>query len=177
VIHFRPTGFVPIAHVLPALCEHQALFDELTMRQDHPQSPHRATRSIYLRMPAEITVDTIFWGQDVVDYPAASIPAFYKLMADVAFATRQDNRVARVMLVELAAGAEIAPHIDQGAYAELTERWHCALRTNRLCTMHSGGEVVHMRPGEVWWFDKHVVHHVENLGAEPRVHLIMDTWR
>jgi quercetin dioxygenase-like cupin family protein len=98
-------------------------------------------------------------------------------MADVAFATRQDNRVARVMLVELAAGAEIAPHIDQGAYAELTDRWHCALRTNRLCTMHSGGETAHMRPGEVWWFDKHAVHHVENLGAEPRVHLIMDTWR
>lgn len=170
-------GIAPIDLVLPTLAEHQAEFDALTFRQDHPASPHQATRSIYLRMPAEITLESMFSGLDVVDYPAASVPAFFKLMADVAFVTKAPNRVARVMLVELAPGGHIAPHIDQGLYAESTNRWHCALRTNRQCVMHSGGETVHMAPGDVWWFDKHALHEVINAGREPRVHLIMDTWR
>jgi Aspartyl/Asparaginyl beta-hydroxylase len=35
----------------------------------------------------------------------------------------------------------------------------------------SGSETVHMAPGELWWFDHQVEHHVENDGPD-RIHLI-----
>ena len=106
-------------------------------------------------------------------------PSFYIRAAD---AGRQVAAVAgalpaRAMILKLKPGGRIAPHIDQGAYAEATHRWHAAIETNGQAWLQIADERLHMAPGELWWFDKHALHYGANEGQTDRVHLIVDTFR
>ena len=176
--HLKLIGHVDIAWFLPALTEHRERFGDSTWRQDHPQSPHGATRTIYLRMPQEITLDSVLESLEVVDQPALlQVYPFAKLASSMAAELDAGDRVARVMLIELAPRSRIAEHRDEGGYAEATERYHLPITTNPDCIVHINGEFAHLEPGDVWWFDKHSPHSVVNMGREPRVHMVMDLFR
>lgn len=175
-MNLKLVGHIDVAWVLPALTQHSALWDEETWRQDHPHSPHQATRTIYLRMPPEITLESIFHSLEVVDCPAMQIRPFAALAAHMA-AEIGAERVARVMLIELKPHSRIMTHKDEGAYAEATERYHLPITTNQQCFVRIAGEEKHLEPGDIWWFDKHQLHDVTNFGDEARVHLVMDVFR
>ncbi len=175
--HLKMLGHIDIAWVLPALTQHSALWDEETWRQNHPHSPHKSTRAIYLRMPPEVTVDSIFNSLEVVDCPAMQIRPFAALAAHMAAEIDAGERVARLMLIELAPHSRIRTHKDEGAYAEATERYHLPLITNRDCLVQILEESAHMEPGDIWWFNKHEAHSVTNFGTEARVHMVMDVFR
>jgi quercetin dioxygenase-like cupin family protein len=81
--------------------------------------------------------------------------------------------LGRIMIVRLKTGGEIAPHIDEGAYARYYARFHLVLESNPACVFKAGGELVHMAPGELWWFNHQVEHSVVNNGPD-RTHIIVD---
>jgi Aspartyl/Asparaginyl beta-hydroxylase len=83
------------------------------------------------------------------------------------------EEIGHIQVSRLRAGASIRPHIDEGLYAERFSRFHLVLTSNPRCLFTSGGETVHMAPGELWWLDQGVLHSVTNGGPD-RDHFVFD---
>lgn len=172
---FEDWGPVGIIDLADALVTYGALFEDLTFRQDAPGSPHRDTKTIYLRMPPVITLQSIFEGFEVVDYPACDIAPFREGMADIARVA--GGSLARAMIISLAPGGRITPHIDEGAYAEATHRYHLPVVSNESAWLRVGSDQRFLVPGTLTWFNKHRLHSGANEGATDRIHLVVDLWR
>lgn len=169
--HFRQIGVYDVSGLIAAVEAYAERFADETWRQDYPGSAHRNSETVYLRMPPIIDAHSLFNSMDVVDLPLMQDVALSE--ACHAIAGMAGKPLARAMITKLRSGGVVTPHIDQGAYAEATERYHLPIVTNPDVLMRSGGEMVHMPVGTVWWFDKHAIHAVINGGAD-RTHLIVD---
>jgi quercetin dioxygenase-like cupin family protein len=148
------------------------MWGEITVRQKYAGSAHSQTETIFLRAPASLL--DVLNVLDSVDMPAIRVfeSALLPLMGQITEALRL-RELARAMIVKLEAGGCITPHRDEGAYARYFARFHYVLTSTPECHFTVGDETVHMAPGELWWFNHQVVHHVENLGPD-RIHLIFD---
>ncbi|MBM4197527.1 MAG: hypothetical protein FJ197_10620 [Gammaproteobacteria bacterium] len=82
---------------------------------------------------------------------------------------------SRSRLMRLAAGATVPLHADINYHWFTRARIHIPVVTNPAVKFHCGAETVHMAAGEAWVFDNWRPHHVENGGAEERIHLVADT--
>lgn len=171
--HFIRIGEIPIDTLARAVRVHAVRFADVVFRQIAPGSPHPDTETIYLRMPPVISRETVFESVDVVDCPMMQEPAFRDAVAAVA--RLAGGAAARAMIVKLKPGGRIAPHVDEGAYAAATRRFHLPIATNPLAWLESGGERLALPAGTLWWFDKHALHSGGNDGAADRIHLIVDT--
>ena len=75
------------------------------------------------------------------------------------------------MLVALHQGASIEPHEDK----DQLPRYHVVLQTNEKSWSYSAPHWQQLTAGGVYLMDPRVTHASINWGAEPRVHLIIDT--
>jgi hypothetical protein len=173
--HFRAVGEINITPLREAVRANAHRFGEVTWRQSVPGSPHPDTETIFLRMPRELTRESLFNSLQVEDCDAEPVPAFLDAIREIGALT--GGRVARCMIVKLKPGGKITPHIDQGRYAEATQRWHLPIETNRQAWLQSGGETLSLPRGTLHWFDKHALHCGANEGPRDRIHLIVDTFR
>jgi quercetin dioxygenase-like cupin family protein len=171
--HFTRIGTIAIDALAAAVDAHAARFADLVFRQRAPGSAHPDTETMYLRMPPTISRETIFESLEAADYPLMQEPAFRDSVAAVA--RLAGGRAARAMIVKLKPGGRIAPHVDEGAYAAATQRYHLPIATNPQAWLESGGEHLHLPAGTLWWFDKHALHRGGNDGTTDRIHLIADT--
>jgi hypothetical protein len=83
-------------------------------------------------------------------------------------------QLGRVIITRLAPGKGIDPHVDMGAPATFYQRFHIVLQSLPGCNMRSGGEVIQLSAGEVWWFDNCQEHEVVNNSADDRIVIIAD---
>ncbi len=150
-------------------------WDAETWRQDTPGTAHSHTKTLYLRMPPLITRESVFEGTDCEDRPVMGVPIFRKAVATVARLAK--GKPARVMIVRLMPERAVAPHIDQGSYAEATRRYHLTINTNPGAQLTVGDTMVVPVAGEIHFFDKSVRHFAANWGRTPRDHMIVDIWK
>lgn len=158
-----------------ALVDNEHLWYENTTRQDAPGSAHQDTRSIWLRGPSHITLDTVFNDLKASDYPAMQVignPVFELLSK--ALVNLQIAELGRVMIVALKPGGAIQQHRDEGSYADHYSRFHLVVSSSDGNTFTCADESVHMKTGELWWFDHQDEHHVRNDSNEERIHIIID---
>ena len=80
----------------------------------------------------------------------------------------------RVVMANLRPNGTIYPHTDDGLYWLLRDRYHLVLKSANGSRFKAGGEEVHMREGELWWFDPTVEHQAFNESDEDRIHIILD---
>lgn len=165
--------------LLNAVKRKDFLWKEITARQDTVGSPHTDTQSIFLRGPLEQTVESIFNDPSAMNYPAMEqLTESHQLihaLADIVNA----REIGRIMVVSLAPGGFITPHVDEGKYADHFERFHIILATNPDCWFQcnhdqDSAEFVRMKVGEAWWFNHKREHTFMNEGETPRIHLIAD---
>lgn len=161
--------------VLGALNARPELWDEITARQDHPGSPHHDTRCIWARGPRELSIEAVFNDVASTDYPAMHTlaPELYPLMNPV-LRTMGVEHLGRVLITTLKPGGAIDPHEDQGLYAKTFSRFHIALSSKPGNVFGCGAEQVHMKPGELWWFNHRDEHWLRNDSDEERIHIIFD---
>lgn len=170
---------VDVYPLLKALERNAHLFDQITGRQDTPGSPHSDTKAIFLRWSKDLSVHAAFNYIEAVDFPAFSeLPEARELVADVIKATGAD-KLGRVLITLLKPGGFILPHADEGAVADHYERFHLVLHSEEGNFFYSqlnpsSGEYVHMKEGEIWWFNHKRPHWVENNSGSDRIHLIVD---
>ena len=84
------------------------------------------------------------------------------------------QKFGRVMLTELRPGGYIPPHIDEGVYANLYDRFHLCLQGDEGSVYECGGETVSPLPGDMFWTNHKRPHSVGNYGEMTRIHLIVD---
>jgi hypothetical protein len=81
----------------------------------------------------------------------------------------------RAVIAQLAADGRIYSHTDDSLYWLLRDRYHLVVQCgDRGTWFRSGGEEVHMRQGELWWFDPTVPHEAHNVSGEARIHFVID---
>lgn len=171
---------VDVSPLLAALERKKNLFDEITARQTTPGSPHRYTRAIFLRWAKSQTIDAAFTEIEAIDYPALEeLPEARPLIIEI-LKNAESRELGRVLIVELQPGGYIERHSDEGDVADHYERFHLPLfsEEGNWFFSHIHGtesrEAVHMKPGEIWWFNHKSDHELENRSHTPRLHLIVD---
>ena len=80
----------------------------------------------------------------------------------------------RATLVRLVPGGAIDPHTDNNFSLTHSHRVHVPALTNDRVLFSVGGEVINMKPGEVFEINNRRMHSVENRGDANRIHLILD---
>jgi hypothetical protein len=83
--------------------------------------------------------------------------------------------LGRSRLMKLAAGAEVALHVDFNYHWFSRVRIHIPIITNPQVTFYCADQNVNMRAGESWIFNAWRRHRVLNDSDQDRVHLVMDT--
>lgn len=99
-------------------------------------------------------------------------PLFREFLIE--FAASQNAQLGRAKIVRLPPGRKVYPHIDQGQYYEVRDRFHYVLKSTLGSWMKSGDEEMRMQERELWCFDNHSVHEARNDGEDERIHLIFD---
>lgn len=154
------------------------MFKLFTGRQDTPGSAHHDTECIILRGPATITMEAVFNDTQAHWYPLhEQLPEVAALTYKALDKLSPMSELGRIMVVNLTAGGSIDEHCDEGAYAAHYERFHLVLTSKPGNVFHCGRESIHMKPGELWQFDHHQLHSVENASDEDRIHIIIDARR
>lgn len=80
---------------------------------------------------------------------------------------------SRIVLVNLAAGGEIASHVDCMPSLKRAHRVHLPIVTNDRVLFAVQGDIRHLPQGELWEINNRRSHAVRNQGAD-RIHAILD---
>lgn len=166
--------------VLPILMQIQRqpqLWKADTYLRDYPQGPFGDTETIFIRFPPVSVTELersqkdqheCVWMDGYTHLPAAR-GMIFGLMGRV-----EGERVGRVMINKLRPGGRVYPHADSPAHADYWERFHFVIQSGAGCNFRAGDETIHMRTGELWWFQNKEEHEVVNNSADDRIHMIVD---
>lgn len=144
------------------------------LRKHYPGSAHAAADTLLLRWPDDRGLDAAFRSLDAADTLVAlelcpELPAVTNNLAD---RVGRFTSTGRCMITRLPAGAGIPPHVDEGHYANIYDRFHVCLAGD--AEFRCGDERIRPLPGEAFWFNRKLLHGVRNGLASDRYHLILD---
>lgn len=163
---------IDTAPLLARIGAHPELWESGRQRERYGQA-----EAILVRGPARAD-DPLAWlyELDQIDYEAlyTLAPELPDLVLGVIERVGRVKHAGRVMITRLPPGGRIAPHIDEGRYADLYDRFHLCLDADEGSSFRCGGEAVVMAPGDFWWFNHKREHEVVNAGGRARVHLVLD---
>lgn len=161
--------------ILETLRAAPSVFNEETWRKDHLGSSHTDVETAFIRYPVVKTAYDVFQSEELEDRALYFKPSVKDIILSLANYLRKNP--ARAIIAKLKPKGVIKTHIDQGKYADMTERYHIALETNSKSYLSCGEESLNIPQGHCYWFNKHIEHSAINEGATPRLHLIVDFWR
>lgn len=78
-----------------------------------------------------------------------------------------------VTISALYPSAQLVGHVDR--YAVSGSRLHIPIQSNDGCWVHHGGAWQQLERGRAYRMDPSTFHGAVNWGAEPRLHLVVDT--
>ena len=165
---------VDVGPMLEEIDGQPQLWDADTRRQTNIQV-QRETSNIPLRgvlKPIPEGINQNNWHPNCRTPYADRCPRIYSWVEQ--FVKELGGDVSRISIVRLNPHGRVYPHIDEGDYYKVRDRYHLVLRSPGGSEMNSGGEEVVFRDGELWWFNNKAVHDAFNSSAEGRVHVIFD---
>ena len=166
---------VDIQPLLDEITANEVLWLYDTSRQDKVKV-QRETNTIYLRSAVKPFPPGVTSGNDV--HPSHRTRMANKFPVVLAwaeqFAAARSGELGRVTLVRLAPQGRVYPHIDQGEYYRVRDRYHLVLHSSTGSVLAARDEWVRMHPGECWWFNNKEPHQAYNESDDWRIHLIFD---
>lgn len=164
--------------LLLALRRQPELWNQNTLRTTHPGTPHTEVDDIWLRFNAlpPLGQEALLLDEhESIDYPAYKLLPEARALVMSLMAYVQGERLGRVLITRLRPGGHIAAHEDGGSHAAYYDRFHVVLQARSGSEFRCGNELVHMQPGDVWWFQNAIEHEVWNRDRDvDRIHLIVD---
>jgi hypothetical protein len=175
----RLSSGLRIDPLLKAIQSKPDLFKEITARQDTAGTYHQDTETIFLRWAQDRSPMAAFTEIPAVDYPAIEKLPEAKDLIEKVLRVLKTKELGRVIIVRFKPKGFIAPHIDEGAYADHYERFHLVLDSDPgnhfMVESEKGkGSFVHMQPDCLYWFNHKKKHSVVNFSDRPRLHMIID---
>lgn len=173
---------ISISEMVAALYHNHEAWEQIKARQETPGSAHSETKTIFLRWAPEFTIDAVFNQIEAIDCPMLKVFPEATDLVNAFCKILNPTQLGRVIITSLRAHGKIDPHVDEGAYADHYQRFHIPISCgegSKFCVSYNDGEgptqeTVHMKPGELWWFDNKKTHWVENPCDTARVHVIFD---
>ncbi len=165
---------VDVGPMLEEIDGQPQLWDADTRRQTNIQV-QRETSNIPLRgatKPIPEGINQNNWHPSCRTPYAEKCPRVYSWVEQ--FVKELGGDLSRISVVRLNPHGRVYPHIDEGEYYKVRDRYHLVLRSPGGSEMNSGGEEVVFRDGELWWFNNRAVHDAFNPSTEGRVHVIFD---
>lgn len=170
---------VNIRPALLSLYRQPDLWNTVGLRTQTPGSPHAAAEDIILRLEpldGSMPERTCIWYD-----AAARLPEIRELVMGLC-AQVGCEQLGRVMVTRLEPGHCIIPHSDVGNHPlqycrfRFWGRYHLVLQSDSAALFRCEDEVVHMAPGEVWYFRNDLEHEVfwQGQGEQDRLHVIAD---
>lgn len=174
--HFlRLADNIDVTPVLRELALQPELWDQNTLRTQHPQTAHAEVSDIWLWFN-ELPKDAADVINDIqtVPYPAwRALPSLRRLILDL-IRLVDGVQLGRCIVTKLPPSGCITPHVDQGAPAEFYTRYQIALQSLPGALFLCGNETVNFASGEVWWINNRVTHSVVNNSADDRIVCVVD---
>jgi hypothetical protein len=90
------------------------------------------------------------------------------------FCANENSWLQRALIVRLDPNGKVYPHVDQGTYYAIRDRYHVVLDSPDGSLMQCDDQQVVWQNGSVNWFNNKVMHQAFNQGDKPRIHLIFD---
>lgn len=161
----------PTGEALRELQSNAPLWDAFTIRQNLPGSAHVDTKCIPLwgNLSFPFALDITRTRTPYAD----SLPECMRL-ANKLIAGLPVQEVGNVILASLLPGGRITPHADEGEYARYFDRIHVVIDSEPGNLFIVDSITYTPRSGDVFIFNHHVTHSVENHSIKERVHLIVD---
>jgi aspartyl/asparaginyl beta-hydroxylase (cupin superfamily) len=154
---------------------HQAeLWTLNTSRQDNVRV-QRETNNIHLRGAVKPVPDGFHLNDWHPTRKTGLVERFPEIYGFVErFANEVKGKLSRLTIVRLNPNSRVYPHIDEGEYYLVRDRYHLVLRSKGGSEMICGDERVVFQEGELWWFDNKAPHEAFNQSDEGRIHVIFD---
>ncbi|WP_155996842.1 aspartyl/asparaginyl beta-hydroxylase domain-containing protein, partial [Asaia bogorensis] len=166
---------IDISFIYKELISNESAWYDNIRRQKNI-SVQRETESIFLRsadrrkLPSTIPTEDVQLSKET--HVSRNFPTTMDWLSN--FAKQRDKRLARAIIVRLAPGGRVYPHVDNGSYYATRDRFHLVVSSPSGSSMQAADERVRMFEGEVWWFDNKQVHHSDNPSDSHRIHVIFD---
>lgn len=175
---------VPVMPLMHALIRHPELWNANKFRTTFPSTPHVDVDDIMLRFSdtEKCTTTTHVIGDDKpVWHEASKLLPEAKPIVMALMSTVNAYELGRLLITRIPPGGKILRHNDAaGEYVNMGDiaRYHIVINGLPGSLFHCGNETVNMQTGEVWWFNAHEDHAVENNSIDDRVHMLVDlrTW-
>lgn len=174
----------PVWPVLHELARKSHLWNANTFRTSFPNTPHVDVDDILLHFSDTSVCSTtgaVIGDTRPIWHPAMSELQSVKPLVMALISQTGGYSLERLLISRVRPGGKILAHADKdGDYVQQTDiaRYHVVLQGLPGSLFHCGNETVCMRTGEVWWFNAHEQHAVENNSTDDRIHLLVDlrTW-
>ncbi len=173
--NFRRHAVIDVAPLMTEIDANEARWQRNTKRQQRI-AVQRETESIFLRSAHKSRYPEGKSSDDMLLCRTTSQAEHYPQCMHFLsqFSAHMRASLQRAMLVRLTGNGRVYPHVDEGLYYAVRDRFHLVLSSPQGSSLTSGDETVIMRTGEVWWFDNKKVHSSSNQSMDWRVHLIFD---
>lgn len=165
---------IDVTPLLVALFRKPDLWNENTLRTEHPETAHADCSDIWLMFNDTTDASAVPNDREVIPYRAwFELPEAQAIVLDL-MRRVSGVRLGRVIITKLPPGGKITPHIDGGAPAEYYKRFQVALQTRPGCLFKIGEETVQFQPGDVWLINNRETHGVINNSDDDRIAMVVD---
>jgi hypothetical protein len=186
--NFHPIAMNADIRGLALALQKTNLWNQNTLRKNHPSGTFREVDDIWLRMAdlnksMQASQDpTLFVDhRESINYPGwYELPQARELILGL-MTVVGGIRLGRCLISRMKPGKRMLPHSDIGQ--DLTvyydneqyyQRHHIVIQGLPGSLFRCGEETVCMQTGEVWWFNNAIEHEIINNSADDRIHLVVD---
>lgn len=176
--NFIYIGKLDIMELLKEIELHSELWNQNNLRTCNMMNVAEGVSDIWISFPDYKKHITNLLGMlddlTVIDYPAKDILKSVAPIVQQVMALTGGKELNRVLITAIKPGGRILPHTDAGEFAKVFERFHVVLQSDEGNVFRTEGEFVHMKPGELWWFNNLNEHELYNGSSRARIHLVLD---
>jgi len=166
---------VDVLPIMLALNSKPDLWNENTLRTNHPLSPHTESSDVWVLFN-EIPTNPEAVVNDIQTIPYRAwneIPHLRNIIFDL-MRRVEGVQLGRVIITKLSPGKKIPTHVDEGAPATFYSRFQIAIQSLPGALFNIEDETVNFRSGDIWKINNRAEHGVINNSTEDRIVCIVD---
>jgi Aspartyl/Asparaginyl beta-hydroxylase len=183
--HFKlVSDGVPVKGLKKLLKEHPELWNTIPYRKISPGTPHSQMTDIWVRyndLKPFLEKGNLTGLNDPhvpIWYPCYELlaPEIRPIIADLMWQVNGEM-LGGVLITKIPPRLGIDKHVDTGWHVDYFDKYYLTIsgdpEANFWCEVNGEKEFIAPKEGEIWFFDNHKLHWVENNSNKDRITLII----